>query len=100
MYIAMNRFRIVIGREEEFEQIWRERDSHIAGTPGFHEFHLLRGQSQDDATLYASHTVWDNEQSFVDWTNSESFRQAHASARPPEGLHLSHPQFEGFEIVL
>ena len=100
MYIAMNRFSIAIGREAEFEEIWRNRESHLDGVPGFREFHLLRGPEQEGAILFASHTVWDSQESFEAWTNSEAFRNAHASAHPPKGMHLSHPQFEGFEVVL
>ena len=100
MYIAMNRFRIAAGRGAEFEQIWRNRESHLDGVPGFREFHLLRGPETEDAVLYASHTVWDSEQAFIDWTNSKAFKDAHSKAHTPPGLHLGHPQFEGFEAVL
>ena len=58
MFIAMNRFRIVKGKEAEFERIWAERDSHLDGVPGFEGFNLLRGAEADDHTLYASHSVW------------------------------------------
>ena len=27
MFIAMNRFKIVPGKENEFEKVWRERDT-------------------------------------------------------------------------
>ena len=27
MFIAMNRFKIVLGKEIEFETVWRERDT-------------------------------------------------------------------------
>ena len=57
MFIAMNRFRIVKGKEPEFERIWAERDSHLDGVPGFKEFDLLRGPEAEDHTLYASHSV-------------------------------------------
>ena len=100
MYIAMNRFSIALGRESEFEEIWKNRESHLDGVPGFREFHLLRGPEQEGGTLFASHTKWDSPEAFEAWTNSEAFRNAHASAQPPKGLHLSHPQFEGFEVVL
>ena len=100
MFIAMNRFRIVLGQEKVFEEIWRSRDSQLEGVPGFREFRLLRGPSDEDATLYASHTIWDAEQFFRDWTESESFRKAHAGARPARDVYLGHPQFEGFEVVL
>ena len=100
MFIAMNRFRIARGSEEVFEKLWRERDSHLDGVSGFREFHLLRGPSDDDATLYASHTVWESETAFRAWTESESFRKAHAQATAPKGTYLEHPRFEGFEVVL
>ncbi|MEO0814422.1 MAG: antibiotic biosynthesis monooxygenase, partial [Myxococcota bacterium] len=51
MFIAMNRFRIRPGREAEFETIWRERDSYLEDVPGFQSFRLLKGPSDDDASL-------------------------------------------------
>lgn len=100
MYIAMNRFRIALGREAVFEELWRERDSHLEGVPGFREFKLLRGPCDEEATLYASHTLWDSEEAFLAWTKSESFKAAHRNARAPEGTYLGHPRFEGFEAIV
>ncbi len=100
MYIAMNRFRIARGREEVFEELWRKRDSHLDDVPGFRQFHLLRGPSSDEETLYASHSVWESAEAFEAWTESESFKKAHAQARAPQGTYLGHPNFEGFEVIL
>jgi len=100
MFIAMNRFRIAPGREGEFEDIWRSRETHLNGVPGFKEFHLLRGPGSPEFTLYASHSVWVSQQAFTDWTRSEAFRMAHASAGSAKGIYLGPPQFEGFEVVL
>lgn len=100
MYIAMNRFRIALGREGDFEDLWRKRDSYLSDVPGFREFHLLRGPTDDEAALYASHTVWDSLQAFEAWTNSQAFHDAHAQARAPEGTYLGHPVFEGFEVII
>ena len=100
MFIAMNRFRIATGAEETFEKLWRDRDSHLDGVPGFREFHLLRGPSDEQSTLYASHTVWESRTAFEKWTESESFRKAHQQARAPAGTYLGHPRFEGFEVIL
>ena len=100
MFIAMNRFRIALGREVDFENLWRKRESYLAGVQGFREFHLLRGPEQDQGTLYASHSVWESREAFEVWTNSDSFRNAHAQGRAPEGTYLGPPQFEGFEVVL
>lgn len=100
MFIAMNRFRIALGREEVFEELWRTRESQLDQVPGFKEFHLLKGPTDEEAALYASHTVWDSKEDFDNWTRSENFRKAHANTRAPEGTYLGHPNFEGFEVVL
>jgi heme-degrading monooxygenase HmoA len=100
MFIAMNRFRIARGAEDAFETLWKSRDSHLDGVPGFREFHLLRGPSGDEETLYASHTVWESRAAFEAWTRSEAFAKAHAQARAPKGTYLSHPMLELFEAVL
>lgn len=99
MFIAMNRFKVVKGSEADFEAVWRNRDSQLKEVPGFLEFRLLRGPEAEDHTLYASHTLWRDEQAFIDWTRSEHFRKAHANAGSNKPLYLGHPQFEGFETV-
>ncbi|PJK27510.1 antibiotic biosynthesis monooxygenase family protein [Minwuia thermotolerans] len=100
MFIAMNRFKIVKGEEEAFEQVWRERDRHLDQVPGYKEFQLLKGPEEEDHTLYASHTVWTSREAFEAWTKSEAFRKAHAGAGDRRGLYIGHPMFEGFEVVL
>ena len=57
MFIAMNRFKIVLGKEKEFEDVWKNRDTHLEGVPGFKEFHLVKGDTNDEHTLYASRPV-------------------------------------------
>jgi len=99
MFIAMNRFRITPGKEEEFERIWRERDSKLPGLPGFVSFHLLRGATSETHTLFASHTIWESRQHFEDWTRSDAFRQAHAKAGGSREIYLGPPQLETFEAV-
>ncbi len=100
VFIAMNRFRIAKGSEPAFEEIWRSRESYLDEVAGFREFHLLRGPSDEQATLYASHSVWDSRAAFEAWTESESFRKAHQQARAPRGTYLEHPRFEGFDVVI
>ncbi|MDY6943840.1 MAG: antibiotic biosynthesis monooxygenase [Pseudomonadota bacterium] len=100
MYIAMNRFKIVPGQEEAFVQVWRERETYLDTVPGFREFHLLRGPSEEDHTLFASHSTWDSREAFENWTRSEAFRKAHRSAGSAKEIYLGPPKFEGFETVL
>lgn len=100
MFIAMNRFEIRLGQEEAFESQWRQRESQLEGVPGFREFHLLRGPSADESTLYASHSTWDSRAAFEAWTGSEAFQKAHARARSPAGTLAGPPRLEAFEVVL
>ena len=100
MFVAMNRFRIARGREDEFISIWKNRESYLDGVPGFRTFHLLRGPEHEEFTLFASHSIWESATDFENWTRSEAFRKAHAGAGTAKGLYLGHPEFEGFEAVL
>jgi len=99
MYIAMNRFRVALGQEKAFEAVWLGRDTHLAGVPGFVAFHLLRGPTSDDHTLFSSHTIWGSRADFEAWTRSEAFRAAHGGAGDHRSLYLGHPQFEGFDVI-
>jgi heme-degrading monooxygenase HmoA len=100
MFVAMNRFRIAPGKEAEFIEIWRNRETHLDQVPGFKTFNLLQGASNDEFTLFASHSIWESREAFEAWTKSEAFRQAHANAGTSKGIYLGPPQFEGFEAVL
>ena len=100
MFIAMNRFKIVKGREMDFEKIWQNRNTQLDVVPGFKEFHLVKGSSEETHTLYASHSTWNSESDFVNWTKSEAFRLAHKGAGEHGDLYIGHPIFEGFKVVL
>ncbi|RLA09775.1 MAG: antibiotic biosynthesis monooxygenase [Gammaproteobacteria bacterium] len=100
MFIAMNRFRITPGREQDFEQIWRDRESYLDGVEGFQEFHLVRGPQAEDHALYATHVIWEDRASFEAWTHSEQFKKAHAGAGANRDLYLGPPNFEGFDVIL
>lgn len=102
MYVAMNRFRVNEGHEEAFEDVWRNRNSSLSEMEGFTSFHLLKGPHDEAAgtTLYASHTIWESERHFLDWTRSENFRNAHKNAGNNKGMYAGHPSFEGFTAVV
>lgn len=93
-YIAMNRFEVAEGKGEEFEGVWRDRETFLSEVPGFLEFHLLRG----DADVYVSHSLWESEAAFRAWTESEAFRKAHGGGGS-KGLVKGPPQFTGWHIV-
>ncbi|NLS06542.1 antibiotic biosynthesis monooxygenase [Rhizobium sp. P32RR-XVIII] len=101
MYIAMNRFKVASGAETDFENVWRNRDSSLAQVPGFVEFRLLRGSTntEEGYTLFVSHTIWQSEEDFLNWTKSENFRAAHRNAGENKVMYKGPPVFEGFNVV-
>ena len=58
------------------------------------------GSTTFDSNGDASDTTWRNQQDFLTWTKSESFRRAHKNAGDYSKLYLGHPEFEGFEVAL
>ena len=100
MYIAMIRFKIVKGKESEFENVWKNRETHLAEVPGFKNFNLVKGDANEEHTLYASHSIWETKEDFWNWTKSEAFRLAHKDAGKQRDLYIGPPNFEGFEKVL
>ncbi len=100
MFIAMNRFKIIKGMEADFIEIWKKRESYLDEVPGFREFHLLQGQSFEDYTLFASHSVWDSAEAFEGWTKSDAFRRAHAQAGSTRNVYMGPPNLELFEAVI
>jgi len=100
MYLAMNRFTVKVENSEAFETLWLRRDSHLKQLEGFVAFHMLKSAPRKDGTLlYASHTVWESEEAFLNWTRSEQFRASHASAGETKTLYDGTPEFEGFTAI-
>jgi len=99
MYIAMNRFRIAPGREDDFAKVWKERKSYLHEVAGFQRFQLLQGKPGETETIFISCSEWASRDAFVAWTDSEAFSRAHREGRSPEGTVLSHPEFEGYTLV-
>lgn len=99
MYIAMNRFRVAPDKQEAFKARWLDREVLLRTVPGFVSFQFLKGPEREDHVLYASHTVWASEEAFINWTKSEQFRQAHATAGDGVKLTIGGPVFEGFTVL-
>ena len=99
-FIAMNRFKIAIGREPDFEDIWQNRETHLDDVKGFQKFNLLKGSTSEEFTLYTSHSTWESKTDFENWKKSEAFRKAHSGGGQHQGIYLGHPEFEGFEVIL
>tara|TARA_Y100001936_G_scaffold55749_1_gene54624 strand:- start:681 stop:983 length:303 start_codon:yes stop_codon:yes gene_type:complete len=100
MFVAMNRFKIVKGKEKEFENVWKNRETHLDNVPGFKNFNLIKGEEREEYVLYASHSIWKSKEDFINWTKSEAFKLAHKNAGQHKHLYIGAPSFEGFEKVL
>ena len=100
MYLAMNRFKIVLGREDDFETVWKSRETHLEGVKGFKKFNLIKGATNKEFSLYVSHSEWSSEEDFWNWTKSEAFKLAYKNAGQHKNLCISAPDFEGFQKVL
>jgi heme-degrading monooxygenase HmoA len=96
MFIAMNNFTVVKGREADFERQWRERKTYLDTVPGFVEFALLKGDSEGE---YISHTVWQDRAAFVAWTRSEAFTAGHRQGSIA-GILDGHPVAKLYEAIL
>jgi heme-degrading monooxygenase HmoA len=96
MFIAMNHFSVRPGREAEFEERWRQRQSYLASVPGFVQFALLKG---DNPGEYVSHSTWRDRAAFVGWTQSDAFVAGHRQGSVADIL-TGPPQVKLYEALL
>ena len=101
MFIAMNRFRVNRGKESAFEEMWRNRESHLDRVPGFVSFALLKNWliDGDGTTEYISHSTWRSREDFETWRDSEAFNQGHAQGSV-QGILAGHPEVSLYQTVL
>lgn len=103
VFIAQNRFTVIDGQELAFEAHWATRPSYLDQVPGFLAFSLLRREGvAEDGFNYISSTIWESQDAFVSWSNSDNFKAAHANAhhssaanRPP--MYQQSPKLAFYE---
>ncbi len=94
MIVVMNRITVSEGREQEFEETFKNRDRAVDEAPGFVEMQVLR---PSEGRTYVVMTRWQTRAAFQDWTESQAFRVAHS--KQPTGLAEGRPQLEIYEIL-
>src|ERR1700736_1004887 len=92
----MNNFRVVAGREPDFERQWRERETYLKEVPGFVQFALLKS---DEDGVYVSHTTWKDRAAFEEWTRSANFTAGHRQGSIG-GVLAGHPVVQLYDAVL
>jgi heme-degrading monooxygenase HmoA len=100
-FVAMNRFKVIEGKEAAFEKRWAERESELKGTPGFVTFVFLRRDAvtADDGFNYSTYTVWENRGAFDNWRANGS-KKAHANASDAEPMFEGRPSVALYEGIL
>ena len=96
MFIAMNNFKVAKGKEADFEQIWRERQSYLKEVHGFVQFALLKGEAEGE---YISHSSWQDRAAFIAWTKSEAFAAGHRQGSLM-GVLEGPPQIKTYDALI
>jgi heme oxygenase (mycobilin-producing) len=84
MFVAMSRFVVANGMEEDVRQAFKQRPHRVDETPGFVRMDVI-------SPVEASHefwliTYWTDEQSYRTWHRGHRYKDAHSGI--PKGLKL------------
>ena len=93
MIVVMNRITVTEGREQEFEETFKNRDRAVDEAPGFIEMKVLRPL---EGRTYVVMTRWQTRAAFQEWTESQAFISAHK--KQPQGLAEMRPTLEIYEV--
>ncbi|MDM5187398.1 antibiotic biosynthesis monooxygenase [Bacillus sp. DX4.1] len=94
-FIVCNNISVTEEGRATFENRFQNRAGLIENEPGFQAIRVLRPLTDD---TYVILTMWESEQNFKDWQESQSFERAHkkrpaqASAEPQKSI-FSRPSF-------
>lgn len=86
MFISINHIPVAVGREADFEKMFRERERAVEDEPGFLSLDVLKpgsrmlmgGQTESAGNEYQVLTRWQDEQAFRNWVHSDAFKKAHS----------------------
>lgn len=98
MFVVCNRIPVHPDHRAAFEERFTDRAALVDGMPGFVSFQLLRPAAPDDP--YVVMTFWESEAHFINWTESDEFKEGHAkSSTLPRETFTGHPKLERFEVI-
>ena len=97
VFVAMNRFPVAEGSEDEFERRFADRSSTLADFAGFKGFLLLRRDDKvDDGATHSTFSVWDSRAGFQAWLDSEK----KPDEQPRKNLLAGRPTPSYYEGIL
>ena len=97
MYVVTNRVPVAPQWRAKFEERFRQRAGQVDKQPGLIRMEVLKPISDD--TPYLVVTVWQDQQSFEQWIESEDFKLAHQNPLPKEAYD-GQGKMEKHEIVI
>ncbi|MGM9986193.1 MAG: antibiotic biosynthesis monooxygenase [Bacillaceae bacterium] len=81
MFVVTNNIKVKKGHGLEVAERFRQSKG-ITEFEGFVKMEVLLSTGYEEHDELAIRTTWESEDNFVSWTNSESFRSAHAHGKP------------------
>ncbi len=85
-YVVMNNIPVTAEGRDTFEERFKNRAGLVETAPGFQALRILRPLDDD---TYVVMTIWENEESFVNWQTSQSYENAHKNRGTSKGLATS-----------
>ncbi|MBP3951434.1 antibiotic biosynthesis monooxygenase family protein [Bacillus suaedae] len=85
-YVVMNNIPVTEEGRATFEERFKNRAGLVETEPGFQTIRILRPLDDD---TYVVVTIWDDEQSFKNWQESNSYKNAHKNRGTSAGLQTS-----------
>ena len=97
MFVVTNRIPVAADYREQFEERFRNRAGQVEKQPGFMRMEVMRPQDEDSPYLVM--TVWQDEDAFIAWVDSEDFKLAHQNPLP-KAAYAGEGRMEQHEIVI
>ena len=97
MFVAVSKFQVAGGREEEVKEAFRNRPHLVESDPGFIRLEVLSPRDLPHEIWLL--TFWTDEESFRTWHRSHTYREAHSGI--PKGLKLipKSAEIRAFEFI-
>ncbi|WP_315971329.1 antibiotic biosynthesis monooxygenase [Paenibacillus sp. N3.4] len=87
-YVVLNNIPVTEEGRAEFEDRFMNRARKVEDEPGFIAIRVLRPLNSD---TYVIMTVWQSEQNFTDWQQSQAYGHAHRKRDASEGITQQKP---------
>lgn len=96
MIVVTNRLHVAPKYVQAFEERFQNRTGLVDQAPGFVQNQILRPMQEGDP--YVVLTVWESQEHFEAWSNSDAFKKAH-TGQTPEDMYTAPHKVEVFEII-